>query len=154
MKEFKFAQTIEQFKTTDCGRFGKAFEINVKTYLNGKRGNSNKVSAKGKTDVRYKGLRLEIKSNCGELDGIEKNDFIVYTYNNEVDYLTPEFAVVLTPTEFLSILDELGLIRIKKSSSGVKKTTIQSYKNSKKKYQMFEDRLSECITLEEWVATI
>ena len=75
----KKMETVNNFKMTDCGRYGKAGEMNVKIYLNGERGNSRKVSAKGKTDVQYHGYKIEIKSNCGELDGIEKNDFVIYT---------------------------------------------------------------------------
>ena len=56
-----YTNTINQFKETDCGRYGKAFEINVKHFLNGNRGNANRVSAKGKTDVQNKGIKYEVK---------------------------------------------------------------------------------------------
>lgn len=152
MKNYEI--TIEQFKETDCGRYGKAFEINVKHFLNGNRGNSDKVSAKGKTDVKYHGFKLEIKSNCGELDGIEKNDYIIYSMDNERDYITPEQAIVIPADTFKEMLEDLGLVRVKKSSSGMKKTTIQSYKNSKKKSAALEIALSEYITLAEWAKRV
>lgn len=149
-----YKETINQFKEKDSGRFGKAFEINVKHYLNGNRGNSDKVSAKGKTDVKYHGYKLEIKSNCGELDGIEKNDYIIYSMDNEHDFMTPEQAVVIPADTFREMLEDLGLVRVKKASSGMRKTTIQSYKNSKKKTIALEKALNEFITLKDWKETV
>lgn len=151
---FDYNVTIEQFKNTDCGRYGKAFEINVKHFLNGNKGNSDIVSRKGKTDVQFHGLKLEIKSNCGELDGIEKNDFIIYSMDNESDYIQPEHAVVIPASEFMALFEELGLVRVKKATSGVKKTTIQSYKNSKKKKAALRIALDNYITLAEWAEMV
>ncbi len=137
-----YTETINQFKDTDCGRYGKAFEINVKQFVNGNRGNSHKVSAKGKTDFQFKGKRFEIKSNCGELDGIEKNDYVVYTMDNINEYDKPEHALVFTPDKFVQAVEECGLVRTKKSTAGTMKTTIQSYKNSKKKSAKFDTMLN------------
>lgn len=152
--KFNYNETINQFKVTDSGRYGKAFEINVKHYLNGNRGNSDRVSAKGKTDVKYHGYKLEIKSNCGELDGIERNDYIIYSMDNERDFINPEKAVVIPADTFKEMLEELGLVREKKATSGMRKTTIQSYKNSKKKTIALENALNEYITLEEWATMV
>ena len=151
MKNYDFTNTINQFKNTDSGRFGKAFEINVKRYLNGNRGNSGKVSAKGKNDVKSKGLIYEIKSNCGELERIEKNDFIIYSMDNIRDYDKPYNARVINPTDFITMLNNLGLVRTKKSTSGTIKTTIQSYKNSKKKTMLLANALEHYPTLGEWI---
>lgn len=153
MKDYDFTNTINQFKNTDSGRFGKAFEINVKRYLNGNRGNSGKVSAKGKNDVKSKGLIYEIKSNCGELERIEKNDFIIYSMDNIRDYDKPYNAKVINPIDFITMLNNLGLVRTKKSTSGTIKTTIQSYKNSKKKTALLSEALEQYPTLKEWVAS-
>lgn len=147
---FNYKETIEQFKTTDSGRFGKAFEINTKHYLNGNRGNSDKVSAKGKTDVTYHGFKCEIKSNCGELNAIEKNTVVIYSMDNEHDYITPERSNVIPANEFCELFEKLGLVRTKKATSGVKKTTIQSYKNSKRKTAALAAALAEYPTLAEW----
>lgn len=144
-----YNETINRFKETDCGKFGKAFEINVKHYLNGNRGNSDTVSAKGKTDCTHKGNKFEIKSNCGELDGIEKNDYIIYTMDNKNDFDKPQNAKVIPPKDFLSLLNNLGLVRTKKSTNGYMKTTIQSYANSKKKYNGLAEALSGYPTLEQ-----
>ena len=150
-----YANTINQFKATDSGRYGKAFEINVKHYLNGNRGNSNIVSGKGKTDVHFHGVKCEIKSNCGEINkGMEKNGFVIYTMNNEIDYCQPEQAFVIPAAEFVALVENLGLMRTKKSTNGELKTTIQTYRNSKKKSLAFALALAKYPTLAEWKATL
>lgn len=148
-----YTATIDYFNIKDSGRFGKAFEINVKQYLNGGRGNSSKVTLKGKADVHFHGLRLEIKSNCGEInDDFMKNDYIVYTMDNKTAYDEPELAIVVTPKEFINILNNLGLIRTKKATNGYTKTAIQSYSNSKKKTVALANALARCMTLKDWKA--
>ena len=132
----KANETLGYFKETDCGRYGKTFEIMVKQYLNGNKGNSNKVSLKGKHDVKHKGKIFEIKSNCGEInDNIMSNDYIIYTMDNKTDYAYPDCAYVFTPSDFVKMFEELGLLRDKKTTSGHKVKAIQSYSNSKKKTQ-------------------
>lgn len=141
-----YTNTINQFKDTDCGRYGKAFEINVKQYVNGNRGNSHKVSAKGKIDFHFKNKKYEVKSNCGELDGIEKNSFVVYSMDNKYDYDKPDRALVFTPEDFMQAIKECGLLRTKKSTAGTIKTAIQSYNNSKKKTTQFRETLERYAT--------
>lgn len=150
-----YTNTINQFKETDCGRYGKAFEINVKHFLNGNRGNSNRVSAKGKTDVQNKGIKYEVKSNCGEInDDILKNDYIIYTPDNKTDFEHPEQAFVIPAQAFVDMFHELGLVRTKKSTNGQLKTTIQSYRNSRRKTTMLYETLARYTTLKQWVATL
>ena len=150
-----YTNTINQFKATDCGRYGKAFEINVKHFLNGNRGNANKVSAKGKTDVQNKGIKYEVKSNCGEInDDILKNDYIIYTPDNKTDFEHPEHAFVIPAQAFVDMFHALGLVRTKKSTNGQLKTTIQSFRNSKRKTEMLFNALVQYSTLGEWVTTL
>lgn len=150
-----YTNTIKQFKETDCGRYGKAFEINVKHFLNGNRGNANRVSAKGKTDVQNKGIKYEVKSNCGEInDDILKNDYIIYTPDNRTDFEHPEQAFVIPAQAFVDMFYALGLVRTKKSTNGQLKTTIQSYNNSKRKTTMLFNALAQYSRLGEWVATL
>lgn len=131
---FNYNETIGQFKDSDSGKFGKALEINVKHFLNGNKGNTDRVSAKGKIDVTSKGVKYEVKSNCGEInDNILTNDFIIYTYDNRKHWNKPEQCHVIPAAEFVKELEQLGLIRAKKSTNGQLKKTIQSYANSKKK---------------------
>ena len=140
-KMTNYNETIKQFKETDNGRFGKALEINVKMYLNGNRGNSDRVSAKGKNDVKHKGKIFEIKSNCGELNNIEKNDYIIYSMDNEKDFANPDSIYVFTPEDFLYIMETCGLVRRKKTTGGYTVKAIQSYRNSKKKSAMLAEML-------------
>ena len=150
-----YTNTINQFKATDCGRYGKAFEINVKHFLNGNRGNANKVSAKGKTDVQNRGIKYEVKSNCGEInDDILKNDYIIYTPDNKTDFEHPEQAFVIPAQAFVDMFHALGLVRTKKSTNGQLKTTIQSFRNSKRKTEMLFNALVQYSTLGEWVTTL
>lgn len=147
--------TLYDFKATDAGRYGKAFEINVKHFLNGNRGNANKVSAKGKTDVQSKGIKYEVKSNCGEInEDILRNDFIIYTPDNRADYAEVQRAYVVPACDFVTMFKELGLVRTKKSTNGQLKTTIQSYRNSRRKTTMLYEALARYTTLEQWVATL
>ena len=149
---FNYNETLNQFKESDCGRFGKAFEINVKHYLNGNRGNSNVVSGKGKTDVHFHGVKYEIKSNCGEInDNILTNDYIIYTASNEIDWNAPQYAHVIPAKEFVELVEKLGLMRTKKSTNGQLKKSIQSYRNSKKKMVAWIGAISQYPTLCEMV---
>lgn len=145
------------FSEKDSGKNGKIWEIVNKLYLNGYKGNSCIVSPKGKVDVTYKGNKLEIKSNCGqlEMDNLLKNDYICYTMDNESDIYNPENGKIAKPAEWYDMLDNIGLIRNnKKSSSGLRTTAIQSYKNSKKKTIALEQALSEFVTLKDWKETV
>lgn len=76
-------------KAEDSGLFGKAFETGIRSYI--MRRKVTKVKQQGKTDIRftYEGKRYycEIKSACGELDGTDKADFIIYCPT--VDVLFP-----------------------------------------------------------------
>lgn len=152
-KTFNYTETINRFKATDSGKYGKAFEINVKHFLNGNRGNSDRVSAKGKTDVKNKGIKYEIKSNCGEIgNDIMRNDFIIYTYDNETFFDKPEQARVIPTNDFINIIETLGLMRMKKSTNGQLKTTIQSYRNSKKKMIALASAIDSYSTLADFIA--
>lgn len=147
---FNYNETIGQFKDSDSGKFGKALEINVKHFLNGNKGNVNRVSAKGKIDVTSKGVKYEIKSNCGEInDNILTNDFIIYTYDNRTDWNKPEQCHVIPADDFVKELEQLGLIRTKKSTNGQLKKTIQSYANSKRKLTAWANVVNSYPTLAE-----
>lgn len=124
-------------KEIDSGSMGKAFEMQVRLFLTNKIGIKNAVQTKKKTDLTYKGYKVEIKSGCGTLDGIEKNDFVIYSPTSTIDN-----ARVFTTSTFLNILGCCGLIRSKRMSDYSTKTTIQSFKNSNKKMAKFYDMLN------------
>ena len=149
---FNYNATIDSYKPTDCGRFGKALEINVKHLLNGNRGNSGKVSAKGKTDVKHKGVKYEIKSNCGEInENILTNDYIIYSYDSESDWNNPAACHVIPAKEFVEIVESLGLMRKKVSTNGQLKKSIQSYRNSKRKALAWMTAIDNYPTLGELI---
>ena len=62
----------------------------------------------------------------------------------------------MTGDGFMTVLENAGLIRIKKMTDGSIKRTIQTYKNSNKKYNLFLDLLEEynVMTLEEFRDTL
>lgn len=130
-------EAIEPFyKESDSGKYGNIFEIITKLNLNGYKGNSCVVSPKGKVDVTYKGQKIEVKSNCGELDDITA-DIIIYTMDNKEDIFSPDEAHVLTRDNFFKVLRDNNLIRTTKKKNGYIKHNIQSYKNSKKRSHNF-----------------
>ncbi len=146
-----FIETLDRFKMTDSGRFGKAFEINCKTLINGKRGNSGRVSSRGKTDMQNNHIKYEIKSNCGEIaENIEKNLYVIYTANNKKDFATPENAHVIPASDFVEIIETLGLMRTKKSTNGYMVKAIQTYSNSKRKTNALLNAISDYPTVAEW----
>lgn len=154
MTEEETKKVLQFFKDSDSGKYGKAFEIAVKIFFNGGRGNAHKVALKGHTDMIYHGYKIEIKSNCGELGAdMMSKDYVIYSMDNMVDCFCPLTAVIMTPSEFMNMLDRLGLIRTKTSTGGAVKTTIQSYKNSKRKTALLLGALAQYPTIDEWVAS-
>ena len=155
--EYVVNSIIGYFKDTDSGKNGKIWEIVTKLYLNGYKGNSCIVSPKGKVDVTYKGNKLEIKSNCGQLDmeSLFNMDYVCYTMYSEIDIYNPERGKVATPDEWYNMMNNIGLIRqAKKDRNGVRNTAIQSYKNSKKKTIQLASNLDEYITTKDWKDTV
>ena len=132
---------LPMFSPKDSGRYGKIFEIVVKHFLNAYKGNSCIVSAKGKVDVTYKGEKIEVKSNCGELDDI-KAKTMIYTMENTIDIYQPGKAVVITTEKFFEILENENMIKVTKKTSGYIKHNIQTYRNSKRRYAKFENGLT------------
>ena len=144
-------------KGVDNGIGGKTYEVEVVARIVGR---VTGVKKAGHCDLIWHGRHHEIKIGSGQLgtltykaDGtpvehIKKNDFFVYCpeYINTVDPLLQ--AYVIPYDIFLQGLKELGLYRYKISSyayhTGCKKAdriSIQSFKNSNKKYNEFYDFL-------------
>lgn len=118
------------------------------------------VKSAGKCDMTYKGSTYELKTGCGELGKVTYNangekvihirkvDFYVYAPEYNENYNALMQAYVIPQSDFLSLLGDIGLIRYKKSSYAIKKgfdrpdkITIQSFKNSNKKYNALYDSL-------------
>lgn len=151
-------EILNTFKVSNSGRYGSTFEIVVKKYLNGNKGNSNAVSSKGKSDVTYYGNKCEIKSNCGELTReTERADYVIYTMDNRNDIYNCECAFVIPGNDFMNILEQVGLIRYNKKNRNQNRVTaksIQTYNNSKRKTALLYGMLSNYETLEQWAIRI
>ena len=146
MKKKMAVEKMEQFASVKCyvvptkdidsGASGKAFEMLVKMFLNNGIRTKNAISASGKVDVQYHKHTIEIKSGCGTLDNITKGEFVIYSPDSEL-----ENAMVFNSELFVEIVKACGLVRTKRMTDGTIKTTIQSFKNSKKKNAMFRTML-------------
>lgn len=148
---------VKPTKGVNSGNAGRTAELAVKLALNNIKG-AQAVSAATRKDT-YKSLdgiitSFEIKSGCGVLANIDENgNYYGAMMKSEYVIYTPEYdpqlpicyqAYVLLVEDFIEILKELGLIRLKMSgaqySNGQRKEgafydrlTIQTFNNSKKK---------------------
>lgn len=90
--------TMVNTNTNDSGRLGKAFEIGTCTYITRK--TRTAVKKQGKTDIRFtkdgKRYTCEIKSACGELDGTDKSQYIIYCPNVDINEPAEVQGFVLT----------------------------------------------------------
>ena len=141
----------------DNGIGGKCFEVTAVSELVKR---CKGVKSTGRCDLTLKGITFELKTGCGELgkityktDGtpvihIRKVDYYIYAPEYNENYNALKQAFVISQNDFLALLQDIGLIRYKKSSYAVKngfespdKITIQSFKNSNKKYNALYDGL-------------
>lgn len=141
----------------DNGIGGKCFEVCTVAEIVKR---CNGVKSTGRCDMTYKGATYELKTGCGELGKITYNaegepvihirkvDYYIYAPEYNEGYNALLQAYVISQVDFLSLLDDIGLVRYKKSSYAVKngidrpdKITIQSFKNSNKKYNALYDAL-------------
>lgn len=153
-----------RFKTTDCGRCGKATEESVKAFLHLKVG----VSKAGRTDLRKANVCYEVKTGAGELGLaggklVKGSTMVIYIpVVDETAEIYEQEGFVMSRELFLETLDGCGLIREKTSTSGIRKVTIQTFWNKKqnkphgKGYQKMLDAFYDLEgngvqTLEEWL---
>lgn len=148
---------VKPTKGTNSGCGGRTFEYAVKLALGNIKGAAHISAAAQKDTVKtLEGLKksFEIKSGCGVIANINesgeyygamlKSDYTIYC--PEYDETAPVFvqAYVIPTTDFIAMLQDLGLLRLKMSGAqyenGAKKDgayydrlTIQSFKNSKRK---------------------
>lgn len=152
------------YKTTDCGAYGKATEESVKAFLHLK----VSVSKAGRTDLRKANVCYEVKTGAGELGMvggklIKGSTMVIYIpVIDEKAEIYEQEGFVMSRELFLETLEGCGLIREKTSTSGHRKITIQTFWNRKlnkphgKGYQRMLDAfydLEGCgvQTLEEWL---
>ena len=150
------------YNENDCGAMGKTFERDLKVLL----GLVDEVASPGKTDFRKRYKNGEAKTGAGELGELGGKLIKGSSFGVDVPVVNMDLPVerqegfVLDRAVFIEMLDSLGLLRTKKSTSGAMKVTIQTFWNHKqnkphsaKKYNALMDALYEnCeMTLEEWL---
>ena len=125
-----YAEKYGYNATKNCGWRGDAFEVGIKDFLGVK---SPRVSPAGRADFRRGNKWYEFKHSAGELgvlgDKLVKGSSMV-CYAPIVradDELANIKAYVLSRENFLAILENVGLLREKTSSKGVRKITIQTF---------------------------
>ena len=140
--------TNYKYKITDSGMNGKTLERDLKAFFNQKA----VVSKQGKIDFRRARTCYEVKTGAGELDYLlhSKVKYVVYVPVVKMDEaIDRQEGFILERETFLTILEDVGLIRSKVSTSGQQKVTIQTFWNNSKnkphgkKYFALLDRLYE-----------
>lgn len=136
------------YKPIDDGAAGKTFERDVKALF----GQKAVVSKQGKIDFRRAAKCYELKTGAGELDFLYKSKirYVIYVPVVVMDRpVEKQEGFLLDRVEFLALLERVGLVRHKISTSGQEKVTIQTFWNGKlnkphgKKYFSLLDELYE-----------
>lgn len=149
--------SFEEYKATDCGRWGKAFERANKNHFNQK----DKISKQGAVDSRRRGKCFEDKTGAGELDFLYRSKVKYVKYVPVVDENVAECyqeGFIFEREVFLNMLEDIGLVRSKISTSGQERITIQTFWNhsknkphGKKYFALIDACYDNCImTLEEY----
>jgi len=149
--------SFNEYKTTDCGKWGKAGERAEKVHFK----QTDKVSAQGHIDTRRDRKCFENKTGAGELDFLYKSTVKYVKYIPVVDENKPiekQEGFIFERTVFLEMLESLGLVRIKESEGRPRKITIQTFWNhsknkphGKKYFALLDACYSLCImTYEEY----
>lgn len=157
---------VKPTKGVNSGNAGRTAEIAVKLALNNIKG-AKGISSPTQKDT-YKKLdgimtSFEVKSGCGVLANIDesgnyygamlKSEYVIYTPEYDPTFPICYQAYVLLVEDFIEILKEIGLIRLKMSgaqySNGQRKEnafydrlTIQTFTNSKKKTALLYENLN------------
>jgi hypothetical protein len=91
----------------DSGVDGKAFEVAIRSYIMGR--NVKAVKGQGKTDIRFsldgKRYTCEIKSACGELNGTESAQFVIYCPNVDIWFPAELQGYVFTREQWADFLN-------------------------------------------------
>lgn len=149
---------FEVYTEEDSGRWGKATERSIKLYFN----QLDKVARPGRVDFRRAHTCYEVKTGAGEIDSLlnSKLKYVLYIpVVNEAMPIEKQEGFLLSRTDFLDILDNLGLIRSKISSAGIQKVTIQTFWNHSKNkphgakyYSLLDACYETCLmTLEDFL---
>ena len=148
---------VKPIAGTDSGSLGKLYEMTVKAFLGANRGKG--VSGSNRTDTYIGGYALEIKQGASELEIFysgKKVDYVCYCPDFQSGDEVERVSYVLDRDGFMAALEEAGMIRMKVGSDGTTRHTMQSYKNSNRKYNAWLDALDEhsVMTLSEYKAMV
>lgn len=131
---------VKNYDLSDDGRIGKSWELAVREYVQPRSGRTGKVSHNYTwySDMKKKSesgnyWKFEIKSACGELDNIDKADFIIYCPEVDIHILPEKQGFVIPTSDFLQLLEGVGysgkgqITRQKTSTSGKIVKSFQSF---------------------------
>lgn len=130
------------------GAVGYVYQGEVGVFLGFTRGQlgHRKGDEDNRADFISGGLCLETKHNCSMVDVLfsrKKVDYVSYCPDYRVGDPVELVSYVMSKDNFITVLEKAGLLREKVDSKGCHHVAIQSYKNSKKKYELFLDLLDE-----------
>ena len=127
--------------TTDCGAMGKRADVLARKLVTGKLERCHPASIADCTVKR--GVSVEIKTGAGELGGygydtkeeaqeaMEAGNFLEHcthvAYLAKYDGTNIDYMLVLPRKRFIKLLNKYNLVRIKHSSDGMWRVTIQNY---------------------------
>jgi hypothetical protein len=131
---------VKNYHELDDGKIGKCWELAVREYVQPRSGRTGKVShnytwyadmKKRATDGSY--WKFEIKSACGELDNIDKADFIIYCPEVDLNILPEKQGFVIPVNDFLQLMEGVGysgkgqVTRLKSTRTGKIVKSFQSF---------------------------
>ena len=117
----------------------------------------------GQFKISSERTTAEYRNNCFDTAKVRNKattaDYVVYIPEPDFEFPVEYQAYVLTGTDFEYMLKTLGLIRFKQSTNGKNqgydfydRFAIQSFKNSKKKYEALYEMLEDLGTsLDLWI---
>lgn len=159
LNNYNFKGVSEPAKTDTVKKVnGKLASIEIKTACG-----EIATITNGEFKISSERTTAEYRNNCFDTAKIRNKattaDYVVYIPEPDLDFPVEYQAYVLTGKDFEYILKSLGLIRFKQSTNGKNqgydfydRFAIQSFKNSKKKYEGFYSMLEELGTsLDLWI---
>lgn len=153
------AAACYEANTIDCGRYGRGYEVRVRSYLTGK---IERVHAQGDTDIRHARRSIEVKSSaCWLLNPVFDNEeslrsylkstsrpitratYIVYAPITKDDSGKPyehveNISYVFTQKNFLACLQSANMLQIKKRKNLYGLAIKQFYQSRKSEQKLFD----------------
>jgi len=159
---------VKPVKGVHSGAKGRPYEMAVKVAIT-PNSKAAGVAKAGRIDHRAGGIRYEIKTGCGEICRINPEtgemskpfggaDYVIYCPFFNLNEAVETQSYVVPTAEMVALLEELGLVRTKASTSSyrngvavIDRITIQSFSNSRKKEEALYAALDQYPKLGEWL---